>query len=76
MSGKGFKGLGQHAQGTVQDAANSLGQAAQQAMNQTTEAGQKVVDQACKLAQDGIDKATGQAANTVSDLEKKLGLKK
>ncbi|XP_062987713.1 adipogenesis regulatory factor-like [Elgaria multicarinata webbii] len=76
MSGKGIPGFTQQAQGTVQDAANSLGKATQQAVNQAADAGQKAVDQVCKMAQDGVDKATGQAANTMCDLEKKIGLKK
>ncbi|XP_020661620.2 adipogenesis regulatory factor [Pogona vitticeps] len=76
MSTKDAKTFAQQAQGTVQDAANSLGKAAQQGVNQVTDAGQKVVDQTCKVVKEGIDKATEQAGNTVSGLEKKLGLKK
>ncbi|CAI5774442.1 Hypothetical predicted protein [Podarcis lilfordi] len=67
MSGKQpcFKGFTQQAEGTMQDAVNKVGQATQQVVDQATQAGQKAVDQVYKAAQDGV-----------TDLEKKIGLKK
>ncbi|KAG6935542.1 adipogenesis regulatory factor [Chelydra serpentina] len=76
MSGKGFQGFKQHAEGEVQDAANALGKSAQQVVNQATDAGQKAIDHACKTAQEGVEKTTGQASEAASGLGKKIGLKK
>ncbi|XP_003223318.1 adipogenesis regulatory factor [Anolis carolinensis] len=76
MSGKNIQGFAQQTERTMHDAANSLGKATQKGMNQVSEAGQKAVDQTCKMVQEGVDKATGEAANAISGLEKKIGLKK
>ncbi|XP_052533215.1 adipogenesis regulatory factor [Tympanuchus pallidicinctus] len=76
MSGRGFQGLKEQAEGAAKDAASALGQATQDAVSQITDAGQKAVDKACKTTQDGVEKAAGQVAEAVSGFGKKCGFKK
>ncbi|KYO27747.1 adipogenesis regulatory factor [Alligator mississippiensis] len=76
MSSKGFQGIKQQAEGAAQDAANALGQAAQDAVNQATNTSQKAMDYVCKTAQDGAEKATAQATEAMSAFGKKCSFKK
>uniref|UniRef100_A0A8C2YBU3 Adipogenesis regulatory factor n=1 Tax=Coturnix japonica TaxID=93934 RepID=A0A8C2YBU3_COTJA len=67
MSGRGFQGLKEQAEGAAKDAGK-------EDEHHCLFAG--AVDKACKTAQDGVEKAAGQAAEAVSGFGKKCGFKK